>query len=170
MSTRRRTLLIGGTVAPLLVALLIVGVLFDGYQIPSSSMDPTLSPGDRVLVRSVDGAHISRGDVIVFSITESPGVQPLARVGRVVAVAGDRVGEEEGFLTVNDKRSDEPYLPQGTTTAGIQPTEVPVGHVFVMGDNRANSQDSRLFGPVPTQDVEALVALRWWPLNEVGGV
>ena len=171
MSTRRPALLIaaGSVVGVVVAARLAIGIVFDGYRIPSEAMSPTLGIGDRVLARSIDGDDVSRGDVIVYLAPEEPGVQQRERIARVVAVAGDEIAEDDGFLTIDGERADEPWLPEGRTTVGIEPQEVPDGHVFVMGDNRDTSQDSRFFGPVPYDRVLKLVVVQWWPLGEFGG-
>jgi signal peptidase I len=153
-----------------LIAWLLVGLTFDGYRIPSEAMAPTIGGGDRVLARAVSGDDVSRGDVIVYLAPDEPGVQQFERIGRVVAVAGDELGEEDQFLAIDGERVDEPWLPEGTTTFGIEPQVVPADHVFVMGDNRSNSEDSRMFGPVPHDNVLKLVVVQWWPLPEFGGV
>ena len=147
------------------VGRVVISLTFDGYVLPSLSMSPTLTPGDRVLARSVSGDDVSRGDVVIHG-----GAAGSARelVGRVGAVAGDEVGADAGTLTINGVRAEEPYLAPGTRTEGLQPVTIPPGHVFVMGDNRSNSSDSRVFGPVPNSQVRKLVVVQWWPLGEMG--
>ena len=72
-------------------------------------------------------------------------------------------------MTVNGKQLAESYLPSGTETFPIASTKVPAKHVYVLGDNRSNSQGSNSFGPVPYENVKAIVVVRWWPLGSFGG-
>lgn len=147
------------------VARLVIGLTFDGYVLPSLSMSPTLTPGDRVLARSVSGDDVARGDVVIH---RGAAGSDRELVGRVVAVAGDEVGADAGTLTINGVRAEEPYLAPGTRTEVLKPVKVPPDHVFVMGDNRSNSSDSRVFGPVPNTQVRKRVVVQWWPLGEIG--
>lgn len=171
MSRRRRIAVIVLAVVLVagVVAWSIVGLLYDGYLTPSVAMAPTLEPGDRVLARSISGNDVSRGDVIIFQ-PAGQGGRPVEMMSRVVAVGGDVIGQERELLTINGVRAEEPYLAKGTTTPGLQPLTVPEGHVFVMGDNRRNSADSRAFGPLPKEYVRRLVSIQWWPLGELGGL
>jgi signal peptidase I len=172
VSKRRRVVLIvaAGLAGLLVVAWLAVGLLFDGYKIPSEAMSPRLGVDDRVLARSIDGEDVSRGDVIIYRAPEQSGPQSFERISRVVAIAGDEIGEDDGLLTINGTLADESWVPDGQTTFGIEPQEVPDGHVFVMGDNRGDAQDSRFFGPLPYDNVLKLVVVRWWPLGKFGGL
>jgi signal peptidase I len=78
-------------------------------------------------------------------------------VKRVIAVAGDEIDTAQGGVLVNGRPADEPYLATGTVTENLTRQEIPDGQVFVMGDNRADSLDSRAFGPVPAGSVVAVV-------------
>lgn len=173
MASRRRRIgliIVGAAVAAVVGGWLIVGALFDGYRIPVESMEPTLHVGDRVLARSIEGGDASRGDVIIFTAPDpSPRVE-IERISRVVAVEGDEVAAEDGSLIINGEQVDEPYLRDGTSTTDLLRTTVPAGHVFVLSDNRGNAQDSRVFGPVPLENIYALVSVRWWPLTSFGGL
>lgn len=93
-------------------------------------------------------------------------------IKRVIGVAGDKIKIEEGKVYLNDKILEEPYLDEGTKTEGGIYTDivVPEGYVFVMGDNRDQSTDSRYFGCVPTEKIESKVWIRFWPLNKFGKV
>lgn len=170
MSKRRRVglIVLGGIVVLVLLTWAVVAVLFDGYRIPSFAMAPTLDAGDRVLARPSDGGDVGRGDIVIFT-PEVGSVPAVERISRVVAVAGDVVDVADGFLTIDGRRAREPYLEPGTRTEGVEPLEVPRGHVYVLGDNRTNSQDSRFYGPVPVGRIHARAVLRYWPLGEVGG-
>lgn len=161
MSAARRV----GSAAAVLFVLgwVALAVLVDGYTIPSRANDPTLQPGDRVAVLARSNA--SRGDLVVFEARDGD-----ERVGRVVAVGGDTVDARDGRLVVNGERVDEPYLARGTTTEMREPVDVPDGHVFILGDNRTNSADSRAFGPFDADGIRGRVVFRYWPLSRLGGV
>lgn len=172
MPRRRRT----GVVVLLAISIFgilglsVVGLVFTPYRFPSMNMAPTLKPGDRVLFRSTSGDDVSRGDVVIFippAETRSP---EREYVSRVVALEGDEIGEAGGLLTINGQPAEETYLPGGTTTPGLTRLKVPEDHVFIMGDNRMNSRDSRSFGPLPNQNVRQRMSIRWWPLSGIGGV
>jgi len=172
VTRRRRVLLaaVAAIAAPLLLLWLVVALVFNGYTIPSVAMEPTLQIGDHVLARGVDGDDVHRGDLIVFAPPASANAGTFDRLMRVVAVEGDRIEADDGVLIVNGEPANEPYLAAGMTTPGVERGVVPTGHVFVMGDNRVNSADSRAFGPVPFENVKALVVVIWWPLGRFGGV
>ncbi|MDT4928200.1 MAG: signal peptidase [Pseudonocardiales bacterium] len=137
-------------------------VVAEPVRVTSDSMAPTLHEGDHVLVDKVSGsAHDpGRRDVIAFNI---PGVSGLV-IKRVVGVAGDTVGLDNGQLVVNGHRVREPFvdLPHLVGTY-YGPVHVPKGTVFTMGDNRGNSIDSRRFGPVPLGHVLGRVLCVIWP-------
>jgi signal peptidase I len=167
----------GGGVLEFLVILVVSFVLVFGFVrpfvveafwIPSASMVPTLKYGDRVLVNKFiyRFTEPERRDVIVFKSVQDD-QQDLIK--RVVGVSGDEVAVRGGRLFVNGERQREPYvnkkLPDRSFAA---PTKVPENHVFVMGDNRANSQDSRVFGPVPKENIEGEAFLRFWPPGRFG--
>jgi signal peptidase I len=78
-------------------------------------------------------------------------------IKRVVAVAGDEIASVSDELLIDGQPVDEPYLAPGTPTTNVVQQEVPAGHVFLLGDNRPNSYDSRIFGPVPATDIMGLV-------------
>jgi signal peptidase I len=123
-------------------------------------MEPTLRSGDHVLVDKRAYRHElpKRGDLVVFDGTDSRILK------RVVAVAGDTVGIEDGVLTVNGHPVPEPAVDQRSVDGMYYgPAQVPDGTVFLLGDNRWNSIDSRAFGPVPVEKVTGRVVFRWWP-------
>jgi signal peptidase I len=171
-------------VGALVVALVVKTFLFQAFYIPSASMEPTLEKGDRVLVNklSYDLHDVNRGDVVVFELPPedvgADGIKDLIK--RVIGLPGDVIETREGVVFVNDRRLDEPYLADGTVTG--DPTQgnnpeiprqtVPEGTVFVMGDNRANSHDSRYAdrGPIPIDSIVGRAFVIVWPLNKVGGL
>ncbi len=93
-------------------------------------------------------------------------------IKRVIGVAGDHIKIENGKVYLNNEELDEPYLREGITTQGgtFSDITVPDGYVFVMGDNRPHSTDSRSFGCIPIEKVESKVLIRFWPLNKFGKV
>lgn len=163
-------------VASLPVALLIVclrAFVVGLYVVPSSSMEPSILPGDLVMGNRVELAmcdpHV--GDVITF---ESPEAAGTTLVKRVVATAGQEVDIRGGRLYVDGVPADEPYAVGRTERLSDSrvsyPHVVAEGCVWVMGDNRESSRDSRSFGDVPLSSVSSRVVLRYWPLLRVGMV
>ena len=172
------------------VALVIKTFLLQAFYIPSASMDPTLREGDRVLVEKLGYrfGEPGRGDVVVFERDLGFAPTPQDReslwedvsnafkslfgfptgtsqdfIKRVIAVEGDEVKARNGRVFVNGDHVDEPYLSDGVETASFGPVDVPSGHVFVMGDNRNNSDDSRNFGPVRAGKVIGHAFVLIWP-------
>jgi signal peptidase I len=175
------------------LALLIKSLLLQAFWIPTGSMEPTLVPGDRVIVSKVPYYfhHPERGDVIVFeepdpakapdrgvwgSITHWLG-QGLGfaapdnpdYIKRVIGEPGDVVSAHGGHVYVDGVKISEPYLEE--KTARFPETKVPEGKLFVMGDNRDNSLDSRFgLGFVPIDRVIGKAEFVIWPFEDVGGI
>ncbi|MFJ5777687.1 signal peptidase I [Streptomyces sp. NPDC093094] len=134
------------------------------------SMRPTYRQGDTVIMEVVDGSEVGRGDVVLVSVPQTRG---LPVIKRVVGVGGDRVVCCEGSgagarLLVNGRPLEEPYVADGVVdgaAGGVlnQPydVKVPEGRLFVLGDHRANSRDSRSYGPVPAGAVQGRVPDGW---------
>ena len=142
----------------------------EAFWIPSGSMIPTLQINDRVLVNKFiyRFTEPERGDIVVFESVDDPD-QDLIK--RVVGLSGDRIAVRSGRLIVNEEPQQEPYTnKQFPDSSFFAPTTVPKGHVWVMGDNRANSSDSRVFGPLPKKNIEGEAFLRFWPLDRIGGL
>lgn len=133
-------------------------------RVGSASMEPTLHHGDVVMVsrRPPEVADVARGDLVVFR-WHGEGPRTLKRV---VGLAGDVLVVRDAVLFVNDRRVDEPYVDAARIDGYYSQTfTVPEGSVFVLGDNRGNSLDSRDFGPVSGSDLVGRVLLRVWPLG-----
>lgn len=173
---------IGGA---LVVALVIKTFLIQAFYIPSGSMEPTLEIGDRVLVNKLSyRVHdVNRGDLVVFEANEGEGDcgQPLSAaaaaasesgikdlIKRVIGLPGETVEGRDGQLLVDDHVLVEPYLPEGVTTMDFDPVEIPQGCVWVMGDNRGDSRDSRFFGPIDEDQIVGRAFVRVWPLDSLG--
>ncbi|MDJ1132561.1 signal peptidase I [Streptomyces iconiensis] len=150
-------------------------VLYQPYTVPTDSMHPTVKSGDRVLAERVDGGSVRRGDVVVFQDSVW-GQVPMVK--RVVGVGGDKVAccDSAGKLTVNGKPVDEPYLRShgDDSQSGFERTDVPRGKLFLLGDNRLESLDSRTHledagrGAVPRGAVKARVDAVAWPMGDLG--
>jgi signal peptidase I len=148
-------------------------VVASPFYVGSASMVPTLKVWDRLLINKLayDIEEPRRGDIVLF---ESPDGADEPLIKRVVALPGDRVELRSGELFVNGARADEPYLRRETCVRGMPktcsfgPKTVPQNHVFMMGDNRANSLDSRFFGPVPEENLIGEALFRFWPPDRVG--
>jgi signal peptidase I len=168
-------LVIGGA---LLVALVVRTFLVQAFWIPSASMEPTLQEGDRVLVNklSYDLHDVRHGDVIVFERPDEPSDVPHPEneipdlIKRVIGLPGDIIEARDGVVYINDERIDEPYLAPDTPTTDLPRQEVPDGHLFVMGDNRTNSHDSRKFGAIDESSIVGRAFLRIYPLDDIGGL
>ncbi len=176
-------------VMAVVIAVVVKTFVAQAFYIPSGSMLPQLQINDRVVVSKVSYRlhDPRRGDIVVFDApggspeTDDPLVERALRglaqsigvmapstdeyIKRVVALPGERVEGRGGKVLVDGLELIEPYLPQGTATGDFPAVVVPPRTVFVLGDNRANSADSRVFGPVPRSTVVGRAILRVWPLS-----
>lgn len=139
------------------------------YVIPTGSMEPTIMTGDRVLAEKLSfrWSTPQQGDIVVF---DDPADRYPQLIKRVIAVAGQSVDIVDGKVIVDGEVLDEPYLDDVDTTPGTvaMPLVVPEGHVWLMGDNRPNSGDSRFLGPQPVESVHGRAFAIYWPLSHVG--
>lgn len=164
-----------GSVLDLLLMMFLAMMLMFGvirpfvaevFLIPSESMSPTLKVGDRVLALKLAYRFTEpeRGDLAVFSDPEGE-----LTIKRVVGLPGDTVATRDGVLYVNGEPKRESYVDYELTDSTFYgPEKVPAGHMYVMGDSRSNSKDSRAFGPVPEEDLLGRVILRVAPVGEAG--
>jgi signal peptidase I len=146
---------------------------FQGYLIPSGSMEETLMIGDRVIAEKVSYyfRDVEPGDIVIF---EDPNIPGRILVKRCVAVGGQTVDLRDGQLFVDGVAQNEPYtlgkqsVPLARTSVDISyPYFVPEGTIWVMGDNRTNSQDARYFGPINLTSVYGRALMIYWPLEHV---
>lgn len=176
----------------LIVAIVIKTFFFQAFYIPSGSMIPTLQINDRVLVNklSYQFGAVERGDILVFDSPEAIDVERsfparvLRSIGeatgltspdtvlikRVIALPGETVSILDNQVYVNGRPIAEPYLPDGVTTRDFEEIAVPADHVFMMGDNRNQSRDSRVFGPIPREDIVGRAFVTVWPPGAWGGL
>jgi len=168
--------------AAVVIALFVRLVLVQAYHIPSASMVPTLEEGDRVVVNrlSYQFGEVERGQVVVFKKPQgSSGQNDLIK--RIIGLPGETIRFADNQVYVNGLRLEEPYLAEqdstrprltipgcAQTTPAPDTCVVPEGTIFMMGDNRLGSSDSRVFGPIEIDSVVGRAFLRVWPLNNLG--
>jgi signal peptidase I len=158
-------------VVAVVAAILIRSFVVQPFYIPSGSMEPTLHVGDRVLVNklSYNFHSVHRGDIVVFDKPPNdttPGVKDLIK--RVIGLPGETISGQGGQVYINNHPLAEPWLPKGETTQPFPSTRIPAGDYFMMGDNRGDSADSRLIGPIPKHLFIGRAFLRVWPLSRIG--
>lgn len=179
------------------IALLIKTFLFQAFFIPSGSMENTLLVNDRVLVCKIGPVfHCKkpeRGDIVVFVAPEAAKAPVASRgplgdfwnslleglglrtpendfIKRVIATEGQTIEIKGGAVLVDGKQVTEPYLHDQTPLPDFPPVKVPKGKLFVMGDNRLNSQDSRSFGPISQSSVVGKAFVLIWPPDRMQGL
>jgi signal peptidase I len=151
--------------ATLLIFLFVESFIVQGFKVYGSCMEPNLYTGERLLgnklVYRLNGIH--RGDIVVFRPPHRPDT-PFIK--RVIGLPGEILEIRDNQVYINGHALREPYL--HLAWHDNRPAErVPGGEVFVMGDNRDNSSDSRSWGELPLENVQAKAWLRYWPLNRL---
>ena len=156
-------------VLTLIIFLVIQTFIAQPYQVEQMSMENTLLPHQYVLVDKLTPRFdpYKRGDIVVFT---PPGAAPgsIPFIKRVIGLPGETVDLRNGHVSINGQEISEPYVYPGQTTeplGGQDHWVVPANSLFVMGDHREQSSDSRVFGPVPISNVIGRAWLRYWPLN-----
>jgi len=134
------------------------------FLVPSGSMEPTLLRRDYLV--SLREPEYQRGDVVILEDPEEPGAY---LVKRLVAVGGDTVAVTGGALLVNARYVSEPYL-MSPPNYQLNPITIPNGHVYVLGDNRNNSDDSHVWGPAPKDAIVGKVICIYYPYARAGRV
>ena len=180
-------------VVALVVAVVIKTFLIQAFFIPSASMRDTLIEGDRVMVNKLAYrfGEPHRGDIIVFAsplepadegesffaavvrhVGEALGVSTpdSALIKRVIATEGETIEIVDNAVLIDGVAIDEPYLGANVRMGDFGPMRVPQGHVFVMGDNRDQSEDSRRFGPIAVEHIVGRAFIRVWPPSRWGGL
>jgi signal peptidase I len=152
------------------LALVIIVFLYQPVKVEGTSMAPLLSDQERIFINKFvyRFESIHRGDVVVFWY-------PLDRsksfIKRVIALPGETVTIRQGVVTVNGAVVPEPYVPpQYEDVSDYGPTRVPADSYFVMGDHRISSNDSRVFGPVPSQFIYGRAVFAYWPVDHFGSL
>jgi signal peptidase I len=166
-------------VLTLVIFFVIQTFIAQPYQVQQQSMERTLEPGQYVLVDKLTPRFdaYGRGDVVVFNPPETWTTDDTPFIKRVIGVAGDTVEvRDDGIVYVNGTALDESYtytngenVPEPTEAGADQHSwVVPAGELFVMGDHRQRSADSRVFGTIPIDNVIGRAFLRYWPINTFG--
>jgi len=174
-----------------LLVFFLVRTVAQNFRVEGPSMEPGLQDGQYLLVNKATYFKISditrhipfvgsddgdetflfhgpqRGDVIVF---RSPGNPERDFIKRIISVPGDRVRVEDGIVYVNDVPLEEDYITANSGRDLEEEQVVPAGNYFVLGDNRANSSDSRNWGFVPEENIIGKALFSYWPLGDLGGV
>jgi signal peptidase I len=166
-------------VLTLIIFLVIQTFIAQPYRVEQQSMERTLEPDQYVLVDKLTPRFdtYKHGDIVVFN-PPADWIQPDGTpfIKRVIGIGGDMVEiKDDGFVYINGIELNEPYVyaengePQPTVASGDTPRwEIPDGELFVMGDHRAKSSDSRTFGPIENGDVIGRAWLRYWPFDTFG--
>lgn len=160
--------IIESVVLAVILAAVIRIWLLEPFYIPSPSMEPTLYPKDRIIVNKIiyKFRPPERGDVVVFKYPLDP---QRDFIKRVIAFEGETVEVRNNYVFINGKRLDEPYLPH-EIVADFEPFRVPKNHIFVMGDNRNNSDDSRIWGPLNKKLLVGKALCIYWPPDRLEAI
>lgn len=154
------------------IALFIRFFILNITLVEGSSMLPNFQDGDRLITQKVSLYFNppSQGDVVVIKAPDNPSKNYIKRV---IALGGDQVELLEGQLYINGQLREEDFIAGAQTNASIQGHSqwtIPEGYIFVLGDNRGGSNDSRNFGPVDEKDVVGISVFRIYPLNRFGSI
>lgn len=176
---------VGLLVSAFLIALILNAFIVQSYQVDGQSMEPTLQNDDRLIVDKIPRtlARITghdytphRGDIIIFNQTGLPGLTGEKQlIKRVIGLPGDRVVIQDGSITIYNSSHPNGFDPDKTvgyhitapSTSGNVDVKLAKDELFVCGDNRNNSEDSRYFGPIKENQVVAKLILRIVPLNKI---
>jgi signal peptidase I len=161
-----------------IVALVIQATSVQAFWIPSKSMENTLHVDDRVMVNkwSYRLHPIHRGDIVVFNRPPKMGITTDHNlIKRVIGLPGDELAIANGHVYIDGQQLNEPYVEADRPTeqgsiecTPAKPCVIPPKHVWVMGDNRTDSEDSRFFGPITESSIVGQAFIRIWPINRIG--
>lgn len=153
-------------ITAVILAWLIKSFVVQPFYIPSGSMEPTLYPGDRVLVNKFlyRFKEPEPGNIVVFV---PPGSAEKDYIKRIVAVEGEEIEAKNGKVYINGKSKSEPYIINMYNSSSYGPEKIPSDHVFVMGDNRPNSRDGRVFGPLSNDKIVGKAFMIYWPPRRI---
>lgn len=161
------------SLASLALQLAILGALVAAFfvrtpPVTGPSMEPHINSGEYVLINTLAYrfAPPQRGDIVAFRhVADTPELY----IKRIIGLPGDRIRIDAGVVLLNGRVLDEPYL-RFRDARSVPEVTVPAHSVYVLGDNRPNSEDSRAFGPVPETDLTGKALAGIWPLANVGSL
>jgi signal peptidase I len=155
--------------AAVAVAIILRTFVFQAFFIPSESMETTLYENDRILVNKVSYRlhEVNRGDVVVFRRPDDQPGEIRDLIKRVIGLPGESVEGRNSSIYINDRLLVEPYL-DGDRFGDFGPVTVPEGELFMMGDNRDQSLDSRRFGTIDDDRIIGRAFFLFWPIDRVG--
>jgi signal peptidase I len=159
----------------LILAFLIRVFIAEPRYIPSDSMLPTLLTGDRLVVEKVSYKFQppSRGDILVFQPPTKLQIlgydKNQAFIKRAIALPGETLAVQDGMVYINNRPLVENYIAE-PPAYNLQPISVPEGNLFVMGDNRNNSNDSHVWGFLPIDNIIGRAIFRFFPFDRIGGI
>jgi signal peptidase I len=156
-------------VGAVVITVLLRTFAFQTFYIPSESMVPTLQVGDRIVVNKL-ADDFNLGDIVVFERPDTWQAEHDVLIKRVIALEGQTIEIRDNTVFIDGQELVEPYVPESAEMGDYGPFTVPDDQIFVMGDNRSFSSDSRDHGPVPLDNVVGRAALRIWPVGEIGGL
>ena len=164
----------------ILIALLLRWQAVEPRWIPSGSMIPTLQIQDRILIEKITprinqklNKHSHINSIVIFKppkiLTEEGYSDGSALIKRVVGLPGDKIEVSNGKLYRNEKEINEPWIKEPIEYE-MEETKIPEYSLWVLGDNRNNSLDSHIWGPLPEKNLIGTALARYWPLNEIGPI
>lgn len=148
------------------IAIIIKGFIFDIIRVSETSMLPNIHDGDRIVVEKISlyNKNIKRGDIFILN----PGSKGRGLyIKRIIGLPGEKLEIKDGNVYINGKQLKEDYLAPGTYTEGNFNLIIPQNTVFVLGDNREVSEDSRYLGPIPFKNLKGRAVYRIYPFNNI---
>jgi signal peptidase I len=153
-------------VIAVVLAVIIRVFLFQPFYIPSGSMEPTLTEGDRIIVSKINYrlGQPKRWDIIVFKYPVDP---KRDFIKRMTGLPGETVQIQDSTIYIDGNKVEQSFLPVGLRYNDYGPIKIPEGQYFMMGDNRNNSEDSRVWGTLPKGNIVGKALFIYWPINRI---